>query len=128
MISKTCYNDQRGPVYQEDGYTIESRPGFPYREERNEQLEKANSASNVLTKSMGAGYPEVIQGISQMEGPSKNSEDTSTYDKNNVETDLRIMDPRKRFQIAGKIFQLIYPQILLLISLRLSVLPETRPL
>ena len=76
---------------------------------------------------MVAGYPEVIQGTSQMEGPSKNSEDTSTYDKNNVETDLRIMDPRKRLQIAGKIFQLIYPQILLLISLRLSVLPETRP-
>ena len=90
MISDTCYNDQRGPVYQEDGYTIETRPAFPYKEERNEQLEKVNLASNVLTKSTGAGYPEVIQGASQMKAPLKNSDDTTTHDKNNVNTNLGV--------------------------------------
>ena len=50
---------------------------------------------------MGAGYPEVIQRASQMEGSSKNSVDTSTHDKANVKTDLQVCSHGKSNQDHG---------------------------
>ena len=50
---------------------------------------------------MGAGYPEVIQRASQMEGSSKNSVDTSTHDKANVKTDLQVCPHGKSNQDHG---------------------------
>ena len=50
---------------------------------------------------MGAGYPEVIQRASQMEGSSKNSVGTSTHDKANVKTDLQVCSHGKSNQDHG---------------------------
>ena len=55
MVSETCYSGQTGPVYQEDGFKIQTRPQYPNRVEGTEQLEATNSAINVVAKSMGPG-------------------------------------------------------------------------
>ena len=45
---------------------------------------------------MGPGYPEVIQGPSQMEGSSENLVDSSAHNKDNVKIDLVVCQPGKQ--------------------------------
>ena len=68
MISETCYTEQKEPVQQEDGVTIDTHTKYPDREKKSEQLTddaaanptNVNTANNVVTESMGPGYPGVI--------------------------------------------------------------------
>ena len=86
---------------QEDGFKIETRPQYPNRVEGTEQLKATNSAINVVAKSMGPGYTEVIQGASQMEGSSKSPVNTSTHNKGNVKTGLLVCQSGKSDQDNG---------------------------
>ena len=60
MLGEKCYDNQTGSVCQEDGWTIDTRPQYPDRVERNEQFETNNAANKVVAESMSPGYPEVV--------------------------------------------------------------------
>ena len=47
---------------------------------------------------MNPGYPQVIQGASQMEGFSKNLIDSSSHNEDNVKTNLVFCQPGKSDQ------------------------------
>ena len=50
---------------------------------------------------MDPGYPQVIQGASQMEGFSKNLIDSSSHNEDNVKTNLVFCQPGKSDQDNG---------------------------
>ena len=71
-------NVQKNPVYQEDGYTIDTRPAYPDWIDENKGREDNTLKNNVITKTLGAGFPEVFGGASQIESSSKDSVNTCT--------------------------------------------------
>ena len=68
------------PVYQEDGYTIDTRPAYPDRIDENKDSEYILK-SNVITKTVGTGYPESLGKASQIESSSQDSVNTCTHNK-----------------------------------------------
>ena len=94
MISEKSYDRQTGPVYQDDGFTIDTRPSYPSRPEQTECPEGTTSESNVIAQTMGPGYPEVLEGASEAEGSSKNPVNIST-NNSDVKTDLVASQPRR---------------------------------
>ena len=93
MISVSCHAEQKGPVYQEDGFFIGTCTPYPYREEKTEILtsdnvkdnpNKFNTETNVIAEPMGSGYPEIIQGASQVEDHLKTSVHARIHDEANL--------------------------------------------
>ena len=100
MISKVCNDDRRGLVYQEGGFIIDTRLSYPKRVEETECPEGTTSEINVIAKTMGPGYPKVLEGASQTETSSKTPVNISTHNKD-VETDLVDSQPGKYDQDNG---------------------------
>ena len=86
MISVKSGDAQRGPVYEEDGFIIDTRRSHPNR------VEDTASEIIVIAKTMGLGYPEVLEGASQTETSSKDPVNISTHNKD-IETDLVASQP-----------------------------------
>ena len=92
MISVKSEDAQRGPVYEEDGFIIDTRHSRPNRVEDTACPEGTTSEIIVIAKTMGLGYPEVLEGASQTETSSKDPVNISTHNKD-VETDLVVSQP-----------------------------------
>ena len=60
MISLKSEDAQRGPVYEEGGFIIDTRPSRPNRVEDIACPEGTTSEIIVIAKTMGLGYPEVL--------------------------------------------------------------------
>ena len=71
-ISEKCYDGQTGPIYQEDGFIIDTRPSYPNRVEETECPEGTTSEINIIANTIGPGYPELFEGVSQTKSTSKN--------------------------------------------------------
>ena len=78
LLMDKCVDFQKNPVYQEDGYTIDTRPAYPDRIDENKGREDNTLKKDVITKTMSAGFPEVLGGASQIESSSKDSINTCT--------------------------------------------------
>ena len=101
MLGKKCYDNQTGSVCHEGGWTIDTRPQYPDRVERNEQFETNNAANKVVAESMGPGYPEVVRGTPQIERSSRNSIVNSTHIEVVAKTDLAVRQSGKSNQDNG---------------------------
>ena len=80
LLMDKCVDVQKYPVYQEDGYTIDTRPAYPDRIDENKDSEYILK-SNVITKTVGTGYPESLGKASQIESSSQDSVNTCTHNK-----------------------------------------------
>ena len=78
-------------------FFIDTCTPYPYREEKTEILtndnvkdnpNKFNTETNVIVESMGSGYPEVIEGASQVEDHLKTSVHARIHDEANFTTNL----------------------------------------